>query len=396
MSFEIALSGINAVNNQLGSISNNIANSSTYGFKSGRANFSSAYAGSQAIGVETSSHTQNIAKGGGLLTTGRALDAAIQGPGFFVTKDPSGGMAYTRVGIFDKDKDGYMVDSFGRRAQGYTPVGNGGGTAMGAIGDIKVPVGQVPAKATDKLQFTGNLSADWPTPMTATFNKDDATSFNASMVSTVYDSVGAKHNLTQYFVKGATGVTAHYSFDGSTIAATNTLSFDNTGKLSSPTAPVALALGIPANAAALSINLDYTGTSRFAGEVTNTVNSANGYASGTLTGVVIEENGEVMAKYSNGQKQSAGTLVLATFPNESALQQISNTSWAETAGAGTALYSVPGSSMTGKLTAGALEQSNVDMTGELVSLMTAQRNYQANTKVISTENQVIQALMQAL
>ncbi|MGL4605172.1 MAG: flagellar hook-basal body complex protein [Iodobacter sp.] len=395
MSFEIALSGINAVNNQLGSISNNIANSGTNGFKSGRSNFSSAYAGSQALGVETSSATQNIGKAGGLFTTGRLLDAAIQGTGFFVTKESTGSMSYTRVGIFDKDKDGFLVDSFGRRAQGYAPSANGT-AAMGAIGDIKVPVGQVPAKATDRLQFTGNLSADWPAPATAVFNKDDATSFNASMVSTVYDSLGTKHNLTQYFVKDGAGVTAHYSFDGTVLPANTALSFDAQGKLSSPNAPVALALGTPGNAAPLSINLDYAGTSRFAGEVSNSVNSANGYASGSLTGVMIEENGEVMAKYSNGQKQSAGTLVLANFPNEGALQQVSSTSWAETSGTGTPLYSAPGTGTSGKLTAGALEQSNVDMTGELVSLMTAQRNYQANTKVISTENQVIQALMQAL
>lgn len=400
MSLEIALSGINAVNAQLGTISDNIANSGTYGFKSSRANFASTYAGTQATGVEVASNTQSIGRSGGTVTTGRALDAAIQGRGFFITHDSTGTVAYTRVGIFSTDKNGVLVDSFGRRVQGYAAVnGTGSTTTRGALGDITVPTGQIAAKASDTLQYVGNLSSGWTAPAAA-FDPTDPTTFNGSSVSTVYDSLGEKHTLTQYFVKtGASAVTVHYGLDGTMLADTGALAFDNNGALTSSTLSsggTALSLGTPTGAAALSIKLDYTGTTQFAGDTTTTVNSSNGYASGALTGVSLQDNGDVLATYSNGQKQAVGTIALANFPNEDGLIPVSATSWVDSPASGTALISAPGTGLAGTLSAGSLEQSNVDMTAELVNLMTAQRNYQANTKVISTEGQVIQALMQAV
>lgn len=395
MSFEIALSGINAVNAELNTISNNIANAGTYGFKSSRTNFASTYAGTQPTGVEVGSMTQSIDIGGGVLTTGRGMDASIQGRGFFVTKDTSGTMQYTRVGIFSTNKDGFVVDSFGRKVQGY-PMAPGS-TVLGGMGDLTVPTGQVAAQASTKTQYVGNLSADWTAPAVTPFDKANAQSFNGSMVTVVYDSLGAQHSLTQYFVKtGANQVTAHYTFDGTDLAATTTLNFGTDGQLTAPAAPVALALGTPTGAAALSVNMDYTGTTQFAGQATTTVNATDGYASGTLTGVQLSEDGSVMAQYSNGQKQSVGKIALATFPDENALVPISDTSWTTSVDSGAPLFFTPGTGMAGKLTAGALEQSNVDMTAQLVNMMSAQRNYQANTKVISTENELMQALMQAV
>ncbi|AXT47126.1 MULTISPECIES: flagellar hook protein FlgE [Chromobacterium] len=392
MSFDIALSGINAVNNQLGNISNNIANTGTYGFKSSRTSFSAAYAGAQPMGVEVVGHSQNMARNGNTVRTGRPLDAAIDGRGFFVSRDLNGGMAYSRVGIFTADKDGYLVDGFNRRVQGY---GKADGNALGAFGDIKIPNGNIPAKASDKLQYVGNMSAGWSV-QTMPFDKSQNT-FNSSAVSTVYDSLGNKLNLTQYFCKtGPNTITVHYTLDGKDQPTTATLTFDTDGKLTSPTAPVALNLGTPPGASPLAVNLDYTGTTQFAGESSQTLNASNGYASGSMTGTSLNDNGDVVAAYSNGQKQVVGTLAIANFPNESALQATSQTSWVETAGSGTAVYSRPGAGLSGNLLAFTLEQSNVDMTSELVDLMTAQRNYQANTKVISTENQTIQALMQAV
>ncbi|MGC3962442.1 MAG: flagellar hook-basal body complex protein [Rhodocyclaceae bacterium] len=146
----------------------------------------------------------------------------------------------------------------------------------------------------------------------------------------------------------------------------------------------------------MALDIDYSGTTQFAGEATNTTNAADGYASGTMIGVQITEDGSVMAQYSNGLKQRVGTLALATFPDEGALTQVSDTSWVASNASGTPLYFTPGSGMAGKLTPGSLEQSNVDMTEQLVDLMSAQRNYQANTKVISTQNEMMQTLMQAL
>lgn len=395
MSFSIALSGINAINSELTTISNNIANAGTYGFKSSRANFASLYAGTQPTGVEVSSLTQSISVGGNVVTTGRSLDAAIQGRGFFVTRDATGTEVYTRVGIFSADRDGYIVDSFGRRVQGYSAVP--GSAVLGPMGDLQVPTGQIPAQATTTLQYVGNMSADWTVPAVAPFDRTDPQSYNSSVVSLVYDSLGVQHSVTQYFVKtGTNQVTVHYTFDGVDVPTTTVLDFNTNGQLDNPAGVVPVTLGTPAGADPLTININYAGTTQYAGDATQTTNAADGYASGTLVGVLLEADGSVIAQYSNGRKQTVGTIALAVFPDESALMPVSDSAWASTAASGGALYLRPGTGMAGELTAGALEQSNVDMTEELVKLMTAQRNYQANAKVISTQNEVMQALMHAL
>ena len=396
MSFEIALSGINSVNTQLDTISNNIANSATYGFKSSRANFASMYAGSQSTGATVSSKTQSIDVGGGVQSTGRSMDAAILGRGFFVTKDISGQSLYSRVGVFSVNKDGYVVDGGGDHVQGYGALP--GSTVLGAMGDLKVPAGQVAAKATDKLQYVANMSADWSVPAVTPFSATDPQTFNSSMVSVVYDSLGTQHSVTQYFVKTATNqVTVQYSFDGTVVAGASTaLQFDPNGQLTSPAAPVALSVPTPTGADPLTVNINYAGSTQFAGEATTSANAANGYASGSLSSVQIGDDGGVMVQYSNGQKQRAGTIALATFPDEGALTPAGGTSWIMSNNSGTPLFFTPGSGLAGKLTSGALEQSNVELTGELVNLMTAQRNYQANTKVISAQSQMMQNLMQAI
>ncbi|MFT3857269.1 MAG: flagellar hook-basal body complex protein [Aquabacterium sp.] len=395
MSFDIALSGINAINGQLETISNNIANSGTYGFKSSRANFAAMMAGTQANGAELSSMSQSIDIGGGLVSTGRSMDAAIQGRGFFVTRDTSGATQFSRVGIFSADKNGVLIDSFGRRVQGY-PIAPGTST-LGGLGDLTVPTGQVAAQATSRLQYVGNLSADWATPAVTPFNVSDPQTFNGSMVSVVHDSLGGQHSMTQYFVKsGSNQVTVHYTMDGTVMPTTTTLNFGTDGQLITPVGAVNVPLGTPTGANALAVDVDYTGTTQFAGEATTSVNAANGYASGTLIGLQLSDDGSVMAQYSNGQKQAVGKIALATFPNEGALTSISDTSWTVSNESGDPLYFTPGSGMAGKLTPGSLEQSNVDMTAELVNLMSAQRNYQANTKVISAENELMQSLMQAI
>jgi flagellar hook protein FlgE len=397
MSFDIALSGIHAINDQLESVSNNIANASTYGFKSSRANFSSVYAGTSANGVEIGSHTQNISQSGATQTTGRSLDAAIDGRGFFVSRDPQGGMTYTRVGIFSTDTKGYLIDSNGKMVQGYGPAKGG---ALGPMGDILVPTGQIDASPTTSIAFVGNLSADWTVPATA-FDSTKSSSYNMVKQSVVYDAIGTQHTMSQYFVKkDATTVDVYYAMDGASVTpatapATNSLVFDTTGQLTGGTS---MALNIPASAAAAAVNftVDYTGTTKFAGEATTTTNRSDGYASGAFVGVELASDGSLVAKYSNDKSQVVGTVAIATFANEGALQAISNTSWTANANSGNAMYNLPGVGLSGKLTTGALEGSNVDVTSELVGLMTSQRNYQANSKVLTTENQMMQSLMQAL
>lgn len=395
MSFTIALSGINAVNNELNTISNNIANSGTYGFKSSRANFSSMYAGTQPAGVQVSSLTQSIESGGSVLTTGRGLDASIQGRGFFVTRDTSGAEVYTRVGIFSTDKSGYLVDSFGRRVQGYAAVP--GTDVLGARGDIAIPTGQIPAEPSTELNYVGNLSADWTVPAATPFDTTDPQTYNSSVVSVVYDSLGVQHTVTQYFVKTNTNeVTTHYAFDGTDTGVAQVLNFGTDGQITAPLGTVPLNLGTPTGAAPLMVNVNYAGTTQMAGDAITTRNSANGFQAGTFVGVQIAKDGSVMAQYSNGEKQVVATIAMATFPSEGDLTPVSDTAWTTSSASGLPLYSQPGVGMTGELIPGALEQSNVDIAAELVKLMSSQRNYQANTKVIQTENQMMQTLVQAL
>jgi flagellar hook protein FlgE len=394
MSFDIALSGIHAINEQLDTVSNNIANAATYGFKSGRANFSSVYAGTQANGVEIGSITQNIGQNGSTTTTGRALDAAINGSGFFVARDPQGGMTYSRVGIFSTNTQGYLIDSNGKKVQGYGPTTTG---ALGAMGDLKVPTGQIPAVATTSVGYVGNMSADWQVPATA-FDPAKSGSYNMVTQAVAYDSLGTQHTISQYFVKkDASTVEVYYGIDNGSVATTPgaTLTFGTDGQLASGGGS---SVSIPSagGAAGGTVGIDYTGTTLFAGDATTTSNSHDGYASGAFVGVSLAADGSLVAKYSNDQSQVVGTVALATFANQGALTSISDTSWTANANSGMALYNAPGVGLSGKLTTGALEGSNVDITSELVGLMTSQRNYQANSKVLTTESQMMQALMQAL
>ena len=392
MSFDIALSGIQSINQQLNSTSNNIANAGTYGFKSSRANFSAMYAGSRATGTEIGSITQSMSLTGGVLNTGRALDAAIDGRGFFVARDAQNTMSYSRVGIFSASNEGKLIDSNGRLVQGYAAVK--GSTTLGTMGDMNIPTGQIPAVASTKLAYAANMSSEW-TIKAVPFNKTNELSYNSAKSSIVYDSLGAKHSLGQYFVKTATGVDVHYTFDNADVTPVTSMTFDTNGKLVTGTTATPV-FPTPPGAAALSIAIDYTGTTQFAGEATTSTDRADGYASGTYTGVELADDGSVVAKYTNGQKQSIGVIALATFPDEGGLTAVNDTSWVASTTSGTAIYDRPGVGMAGKLVTSSLEQSNVDITSELVGLMTSQRNYQANSKVISTENAMLQSLMQAL
>jgi flagellar hook protein FlgE len=420
MSFDIALSGIQAINDSLDVTSHNIANAGTYGYKSSRANFSTLVAGSQMTGVMVGSTTQNVGLSGGILNTGRSLDASINGRGFFIAKDPQSGQTeYTRVGIFDSSKDGYLIDASGRKVQGYavTP----GTTTLGAQGDLAIPTGAIPAVASQEMTYVGNLSADWEapvgtwgTPAIDPANPPDTSTFSMSKATILYDTLGGKHTLTQYFsrtpdgsIPGVAGsVDVHYLLDGVDLATPQTLTFDTAvdGHMLTPDATTAgtitLALsGLPAstNGAVLKdVVIDYTGTTGFAGEATTSANNADGYASGTYSGVAIGSDGSVIASYSNGQKQTVGRLAIATFPNEGALTSISDTSWTSSIDSGEPLVNAPGVGMGGTINVSSLEQSNVDITSELVGLMTSQRNYQANSKVIQTESTMLQSLMQAI
>lgn len=400
MSFSIATSGLNAVTEQLNAISNNIANSGTVGFKSGRAEFSALYAESQPLGVGVSAVTQSITKGGSISSTGTALDLAINGNGFFMVRDSAGTTAYTRAGYFGTDSAGNLVNNLGMYLQGY-PVDANGTLQVGTISNLTISSGSIPAKATESIDFTANLDARAEVPATSPFDPKDNTSYNNSYTTQVYDSLGREHTLNQYFVKtGENEWEVHYYMDDKPVTSggvdqVQNLTFNSQGILTNPSGSVPLTADI-AGAESITIDMSYNGTSQYGSDFSVSKNKGDGYASGERTGQAIDEDGSVYATFSNGERLLQGQLVLANFTNPNGLQSQDGTTWAQTASSGAPLTGTPGSGLLGSIVSGALESSNVDLTSELVGLMTAQRNYQANTKVISTNDSMMSALFQAV
>lgn len=405
MSFSIANTGLSAVTEQLNTISNNIANSGTKGFKSGRTEFSSMYAQSQPLGVAVSGVSQSINKSGSLDKTGINTDLAIAGSGFFVVKDSSGDTAYTRAGMFSTDNNGNLLSSSGMKLQGY-PADAAGNLQTGVITDLQINNAGLAAKATGKIALAANLPASATAVPTATaFDPANKDSYNFMEQTTVYDSLGNKHSLVHYFIKKAStpGTTStswdvKYALDGAAAhATTHTLTFDTSGKLTNTNPLSALTGKFGQNGVAdYSIAVDYTGTTQFDGAFATATKKSDGYTAGIKNGERIEGDGSVYATFSNGERMLQGKLVLANFANPNGLATQNGTTWSETGKSGAALLGAPGSGLLGNIETGALEASNVDLTAELVGLMTAQRNYQANTKIISTNDSMMNALFQVL
>ena len=399
MSFNIALSGLDATNTELNTISHNIANASTYGFKGGRTEFAAVYNGMQPGGVEVASISQNFEKNGSVTGTGRAMDLAINGNGFFVTKDSMGQMLYTRAGVFSTDKNNFVTANNGTKLQGYS-VDNNNNLQTGSVGDIKVSTSSLSAKATSSLEFVANFDASATKIDQAVypFNSSDPKSFNSSYTTKVFDSLGNSHTVTQYFTKTSDNEwQVNVEVDGAptTPATAQTVQFNTDGTLASPAGAFNVAFPA-AGANAMSIDISLSGSTQFGAAFGVSTNNPNGYTSGELAGVRVEDNGMVYATYTNGQSQLQGQVVLADFANTQGLSKVSGTAWTQSFSSGAPIMGVPGTGTLGDLTPGALEGSNVDLTSELVALMTARRNYQANAKTISTNDKLTQALFNAV
>ncbi|MEI9483858.1 flagellar hook protein FlgE [Enterobacter cancerogenus] len=395
MSFDIAISGLNAINEQLGAISNNIANSGTVGFKSGRAEFASLYAEGQPLGVGVTNVAQSISKNGTVFSSASSLDLAINGQGFFVMRDSSGSTAYTRAGYMQTDSNGNLINNQGMYLQGY-PVDANGVIQTGTVGNLTISSGSLPAKATSSLDFTANLNANEDKPKTTTFDPTDETSYNHTYATQVYDSLGREHTLKQYFVKTDDNTwQVHYYMDDKSMGDAKDMTFSEQGILLKPNGAVNLTADIP-GADSISLDLNYNGTTQFGSDFSVSKNNGNGYASGERTGQTIDKDGSVYATFSNGERLLQGQVVLANFSNPNGLSSQNGTTWTQTASSGAPLLGTPGTGLLGALTSNTLEGSNVDLTAELVGLMTAQRNYQANTKVISTNDSMMTALFQAV
>ncbi|MCG9732017.1 flagellar basal body protein FlgE [Shewanella sp. Isolate13] len=402
MSFNIALSGLQATTQDLNTISNNIANSSTVGFRSGRSEFSAIYNGGQAGGVNVMNTSQNFSAGGSLTYTGRQLDMGIQGEGFFVLKGQDGNTMYARAGMYNQDANGFITDPVGNRLQGYS-VGAAGNLQTGNVTDLQVQAGALPAKATTTIGLVSNLDARVETidPVANPFDPDDASTYHSSSTVTAYDSLGKEHALTQYYVKTSDNTwSVHYMMGDTDVTPVggHQLSFDSDGML---TGGQDLTLNITdpnivGGASDMNLALSYDKSTQYASDYNNSSLSQNGYTSGELNGIRLDDSGMLYGTYTNGQEQLQGQVVLADFNNPNGLEPVSNNAWAATNAAGQPIIGTPTTGTLGSIAGGYLEGSNVDQTAEMVNLMTAQRNYQSNAKVLDTNSTMQQALLNAI
>ncbi len=408
MAFQQGLSGLNATSKNLSVIGNNIANANTYGAKASRAEFADMYANaiggsgsgsSIGIGVNLAAVTQRFTQGN-ITTTESGLDLAINGNGFFQL-DAGGTPVYSRNGQFQLNQEGFIVNAAGQKLLGI-PAG------QGTPAPLNLPTKGVDPKATTKVELELNLDSRLAVPTTTPIDANDSTSYNNATSVTIYDNKGQEMALTYYFAKTADDAWDVYatvngkSLDGASTTPTlvTNLTFDtNTGALVPPssfTVPdiASIPLTTGGNSVPISgMTLDLNGATQFGSNYAVTDLAQDGFAPGQLTGISIDKSGVIKAQYSNGQSKAAGQIMLATFRNPQGLQPLGGNAWASTFASGDPNVGKPGDGNIGMLQAGALEESNVDLTAELVNMITAQRAYQANAQSIKTEDQVMQTLV---
>ena len=442
MSFNVGLSGLRAATSDLNVTGNNIANAGTIGFKQSRAEFADVYAattiggGSNTIGsgVLLANVSQQF-KQGNVNNTQNGLDLAINGNGFFVTSN-NGDIGYTRAGYFGTDKEGFVVNNFGYKLQGYAVDANGT-LQNGLVTDVQIQTASQAPKATTQLNQTFNLNSTNQVPVTTPFNPADPTTYNSATSTNIYDSQGNSHVMTQYFVKLAANPAAvppvppnawtmNLLVDGrnpatpaaSTAPYTATMLFSPSGQLQTQTAGVGLTPGpngtlilagwVPAapdtavppvwnpngaNANPAGVALDLRPSTQFASAFAVSSVSQDGYTTGQLAGLEVDDTGIIFARYTNGQSKTQGQVVLANFANQQGLTPVGKTAWIQSFESGEPVVGTPRSGTLGALQSGALEDSNVELSDQLVNLIVAQRNYQANAKSIETESAITQTII---
>lgn len=402
MSFQQGLSGLNVAAKSLDAIGNNIANAGTVGYKAARAEFADVFANSLAgsgtsigIGATVAAVRQQFSQGN-IVSSGNPLDVAINGQGFFRLSN-EGAISYTRNGQFSLDRDGYLVANNGARLTGYPSDGSGQIVASTPI-DLRVSLANIPPQATSTARIAMNLDSRAEPPVAA-FDITDPTSYNSSTAMTVYDSQGNAHTLTLYFRKTAANEwDVHAAADGVALDGGNAvgnLSFDTAGALG---ANVSMTMSIPLTNGAdspMSFPVVFpTGeTSQFGVNFSVNKLSQDGFTTGRIAGFSIGSDGVILGRYTNGETRAQGQIVLADFVNPQGLVSMGNNQWVESSGSGQPLVAAPGSGSLGMLQSGSLEEANVDMTEELVKMITAQRVYQANAQTIRTQDQLMQTLV---
>jgi flagellar hook protein FlgE len=402
MPFRIALSGLNASQADLNVTANNIANTQTNGFKGSRTEFADLFAVSlqgtsnnaSGNGVRVAGVTQQFSQGNVEFTDSN-LDLAISGQGMFILSD-NGALAYSRAGAFQMNRDGYVVNSNQQRLQVYPPLA-AGGFNTGGLADLRLVSTDSAPSATSNVEYVLNLPANATVPPIAVFDPNDPNSFNQATSLTLFDSLGATHTGTMYFNKTANPNEwqARLYIDGTPVGGAQTLQYSNTGLL---TAPVGGQVPFPAynpttGAAPMTVNVDLAQSTQFGSSFAVNSVSQDGFTTGRLIGIDIDETGIVQARFTNGNSQPLGQVAIANFANPQGLQQLGNTQWAETFSSGQALRGQAGNSGFGLVQSGALEGANVDVTEQLVQMITAQRNFQANAQMISTADSITQTII---
>jgi flagellar hook protein FlgE len=444
MGFQQGLSGLNVAAKNLDVVGNNVSNANTVGFKQGQAQFADMYTSAQGggpnsigIGAKIAAVAQQFGQGN-VSVTSNPLDIAISGKGFFQMNN-NGSIMYSRNGQFQLDKNGFIVNAQGHMLTGYQVNKETGEVSSGSTGPMQLPTKGITPRPTGTAQVGLNLDARETVPTVAVFNPTDPASYNRSTAMTIFDSLGNEHVSTLYFQKAPTPANTWNTFmtvdnkpansanaatagaeggapppadaapaaEGAAPAApTGTLlgalTFNSSGALVSTnpaTTPLGI-LSIPGGGVVYEngsstpqpMTLDFNNTTQFGAPFGVTTLNQNGYTSGQLSGFSTSADGTIMGRYTNGQSQALGQVVLANFANEQGLQPLGNNEWALTATSGQPLVGQPGTASLGVLQSGAVEDSNVDLTAELVNMIMAQRVYQANAQTIKAQDTIMQTI----
>lgn len=436
MPFRIALSGLDAASTDLQVTGHNIANSATAGFKESRAEFADIYATSiqdvsstsAGRGVKVTRVAQQFSQGS-LDFTSNNLDLAISGEGFFILNDAAGNTSYSRAGAFNADRNGNVVNHANENLQVFSPIDTAGTRFnTGATIDLVLPTLSGAPQPTANVVAALNLDAAetapgtlWPAGSTnpaavgysvaadPTFESNITTDmYNHATSTTVYDSLGNAHRATMYYRKTSTsGLWQTYTYvdgtlagDGATANHYSSLQFQPSGALDTTAGSVnsqgrlVLDAWTPVNGAdPITLTFDYATTSQYGADFAVNDLTQDGFTAGRLSGVDVDNSGVVFARFTNGQSTALGKVALAKFNNPQGLRQLGDTSWAQTYTAGDVQMGEPGTSSLGLIQSGALENSNVDIAEQLVNLITAQRNFQANAQVITTADTITQTII---
>ncbi len=399
MSFDIALSGLNSASTELDVISHNISNAATTGFKSSRAEFADVYAAAtdHKVGQGTTvSKVRQSHAAGNLTDTGKVLDLSVDGNGYFRLSH-LGSITYTRNGAFAVDREGFIVNSEGQKLTGYTTTVDG--ALSPTLSELFVDPADQRPNPTTEIDLGVNLDAT--SEVLPAFNVDDTSTYNFTTATTVYDSLGSPNTMTMYFHKDAPNTWSVFSYlNGNEVnqAGGDELVFNSEGEIDNVNGNPDPKLSIPSflpgtGGSTLDLDVQVGKVSQY-----NSIFGVNqivqdGFANGRLNDITIDSDGTIQGRYSNGQSQRMGQVILTNFANPEGLQQVNGTAWKESFNSGSALIGQPGSSSLGRIRSGALEESNVDITRELVSMIGAQRSFQANAQVISTIDTITQTVI---